>query len=80
VLILTANRHFTLRGIRLGSRVTSRFAKPFKVGLNTWYLVANGASRGIVKTRHGRIEELGIANKALTPGRTRAWHFLESFS
>ena len=68
ILILTANRHFTLRGIRLGSRVTRRLGKPFKVGLNTWYLIANGASRGIVKARHGRIEELGIANKALTAG------------
>jgi putative CocE/NonD family hydrolase len=80
VLILTANRHFTLRGIRLGSRVTKQLGKPFKVGLNTWYLIANGASRGIVKTRNGRIEELGIANKALTAGRARAWRFLESFS
>jgi hypothetical protein len=80
VLILTANRHFTLRGIRLGSRVSRRMGKPFKVGLNTWYLIGNGSSRGILKTRHGQIQEIGVANKALTAGRARARRFLESFS
>jgi hypothetical protein len=80
ILILTANRHFTLQGIRLGARVTRRFGKPFKVGLNTWYLIPNGASRGVLKTRDGRVQEIGIANKQLTATRGAAWRFLMSFS
>jgi len=41
------------------------------VGGNAWYLTANGASRGVLKVRHGVILEVGIASKALTELRRR---------
>jgi hypothetical protein len=85
VLALTANNHYTLHGVRLGaklSRVRGRLHldKGYKVGLNWWYLAPSGPSRGILKVRHNRIEELGIVNKRLTATRAGARRFLRSFS
>jgi uncharacterized protein len=85
ILLLTANRHYTVHGVRLGSKLSSvrrrlHLGKGFKVGLNWWYLGPNGPSRSILKVRHNRIEEVGIANKQLTATRAAAKRFLESFS
>ncbi len=51
----------------------------FHIGLNWWYLTRNGSSRGVLKVRHGVIEEIGIANKQLTANRRAADRFLSSF-
>ena len=85
LLALTANPHYTLRGVRLRMRVRSlprrlRIGRPFHIGLNWWYLVPNGASRGVLKVRHGIIEEIGIADRWLTRDRRAARFFLKSFS
>ena len=57
-----------------------RVGKGFHVGLNWWYLAPNGSSRGVLKVRHGVIEEIGIANPRLTGTRRAALKFLNSFS
>ena len=57
-----------------------RVGKGFHVGLNWWYLAPNGSSRGVLKVRHGLIEEVGIADRQLTEGRRAARRFLSSFS
>ena len=86
MLALTdANDRYTLKGVHLGARLSSvrrrlHLGKGFKIGLNWWYLAPNGPSRGILKVRHNRIEELGIANKRLTAKRKAEKLFLESFS
>lgn len=85
VLVLTANAHYALRGVRAGSRLTSapsrlKLGRPFRVGLNRWYLVADGPVRGVLKVRHGQIGEIGIASRSLTGSRTSAARFLRSFS
>jgi len=85
VLILTANRRYPLRGVRPGNRLARvarrlRVGRGFHVGLNWWYLAPNGSSRGVLKVRHGVIEEVGIANARLTRTRRAARRFLESFS
>jgi hypothetical protein len=49
------------------------------VGLNTWYLAPGTDSRGVLKVRHGVIEEVGIANRRLTASRVAARRFLKSF-
>ena len=49
------------------------------VGLNTWYLTPNGSSRGVLKSRHGKIEEIGIASKQLTGSRAAISRFLRGF-
>lgn len=75
VPILTADRHFELRGARPNTRLSRvakrlRVGRGFSVGRNRWYLFGGGVSRGIFKVRRGRIEEIGIATSRLT--RTRA--------
>ena len=85
VLALTASPHFALRGVRPGARLNAvarqlRIGNGFHIGLNWWYLVPNGSSRGVLKVRHGIIEEVGIADKQLLTNRQADWRFLRSFS
>jgi len=84
VLALTSSPHYALRGVHPGTRLVAaarrlRVGKGFHVGLNWWYLAPNGASRGVLRVRHGVIEEVGIADTRLTNGRSEAWRFLTSF-
>lgn len=85
VLVLTANDHYALHGVRVGTRLSKvarrlRVGKGFQVGRNRWYLDPNGPSRGILKVRHGVIEEVGIANATLTRTRKATRRFLRGFS
>jgi len=71
VLVLTANRHYALHGVQANTRLSRvarrpRISRPFHVGRNTWYLTANGPSRGVLNVRHGVIEVVGIAPARLT--------------
>ncbi|MDQ6729500.1 MAG: hypothetical protein M3022_04165 [Actinomycetota bacterium] len=45
-------------------------SRPFHVGRTTWCLTADRPSRGVLKVRHGIIQEVGIAPARLV--RTRA--------
>lgn len=81
----TANRFYSLGGVRPGmtlTRARRRLAlgRGFHVGLNWWYFAPNGRSRGLLKVRHGVVEEIGIAEAAVTNGRRAQWVFLTSFS
>jgi hypothetical protein len=85
ILILTASRHYALHGVRPGSRLAPvarrlHAGTGFQVGLNRWYLTPDGPSRGVLKVRHGVIEEIGIANRRLTDSRGAGRRFLTSFS
>ncbi len=85
ILILTSSRHFALHGVRPRARLAKvarrlRVSRPYRVGLNTWYLVPDGrVARGILKVRHGEIQEVGIANAALTASQRERAIFLRSF-
>jgi pimeloyl-ACP methyl ester carboxylesterase len=85
VLILTANRHYALDGVRPGARLTRALARRlhagegYGVGRNTWYLVGDGRGRGILKVQHGVVGEIGVVNAALVTTRLRARRFLRSF-
>src|ERR1019366_4974111 len=84
VLVLTANHHYALRGVRPDTRLARvarrlRVGQGFHVGLNWWYLAPNGSSRGVLKVRHGVIEEVGIADKQLTTSRKAQIRFIKSF-
>ena len=84
-LALTANQHYALSGVRPGTRLADvarrlRVGRGFHIGLNTWYLTPGGASRGLLKVRHGVIEEIGIADPALTSSRAAAGLLLHSVS
>jgi hypothetical protein len=84
VLVLTANRHYALRGVRPDTRL-SKVAKKlhagraFSVGRNRWYLVRDGSGRGVLKVQHGVIQEVGIAGASLVPNRAAARRFFRSF-
>ncbi|MGH2868147.1 MAG: beta-galactosidase [Solirubrobacteraceae bacterium] len=87
VVVLTSNRHYALRGVRPGARLTKvarrlRAGRGFHVGRNTWYLVPSGSrlSRGVLKVQHGRIAEIGIADPRFARGRRAGRVFFRSFS
>jgi hypothetical protein len=65
VLVLTANRHYALHGVRPATRL-SRVARRLHLGR-------------ALKVRHGVIIEIGIANKQLTAGGPAALRFLKAF-
>jgi hypothetical protein len=70
VLLLTADRLYTLRRIPPGTSLKLaaqrvRLGRPIKLGPNTWYIVPNGSSVGVLKVRHGVVEEVGIAERTL---------------
>jgi hypothetical protein len=85
VLALTADRFYSFRGVRPGTRLAaaSRVLHPkpgFRIGLNVWYIVPGRLANGVFKVRHGIIEEVGIATKRLTDTRASAIRFFSSFS
>ena len=57
-----------------------RLGKTFHIGLNYWYIAPGHAANGVLKVRHGIIQEVGIANKRLTSGRKAQLRFLTSFN
>jgi hypothetical protein len=83
VLALSANRVYALDGIRPGARLRTarrlRLGAPFRIGLNSWYLTPGRAVRGVLKVRHGTIEEVGIADGGQVGPRRQARRFLTSF-
>jgi hypothetical protein len=85
ILVLTASHRYALRRVRPGARLTLKLkrrlhvGRPFRVGKNRWYLVAEPGSRGVLKVRGDRIEEIGIADARLTRNRAAARWFLRSF-
>jgi Bacterial Ig-like domain (group 3)/Putative Ig domain len=81
----TASLYYAVDGIRAGATVTAagktlKLTGPITIGQNVWYLAPNGASTAIFKTRHGVIEEIGIADKQLTTGHKQQVAFLKSFA
>jgi|GEM_PF-1722233 len=71
ILLLTANRRYALRGVRVGARfarVARRLhaGRGFRRGTSTWYFPSDGASRAIIKVHDGIVVELGIVERALS--------------
>ncbi len=84
IWISTSSASYALDGIRPGATVTAAATKlklepRFVIGLNDWYLAPNGGVTAIFKARHGVIEEIGIADAALTKTRAAQRLFLTSF-
>ena len=81
----TSDALYKLRGVGPGATLAAarkhhKLTGPFHVGLNVWYLTPNGSSTGVLKVRHGIVEEIGIAVKSLTKGHKAQVVFLKSFS
>ena len=85
VLALTANPYYALRGVRPEARrqtaaKTLHTGAVFHVGQNDWYMAPDGASTAVLKVRHGIVQEIGIADAALTHTRRAQRTFITSFS
>jgi hypothetical protein len=85
ILALTGNRHYSVRGITAGDTVAKASAKlhlgpSLKIGKNTWYVVSSGKAAWVFKTRHGVIDELGVASRALTGTLAEQRRFLTHVS
>ncbi len=85
IWISTASAFYALAGVRPGARITAaaqalKLGRPFPVGLNTWYIAPAGPATAVLKVRGGIVEEVGIADRKLTQGRTAQRRFLTSFS
>ncbi len=83
VLLLTADKRYALRGVKPGTRLARvarrlHVSRRIRIGRNDWFIVPNGPSRGVLKVRHGVIEEVGIANRRLTGSYRAARRFLGS--
>ena len=81
----TSDSFYKLRGVGPGATLAAarkhlKLTDPFHIGLNFWYLTPNGSSTGVLKVRHGIVEEIGIAAKSLTKGHKAQIVFLKSFS
>jgi pimeloyl-ACP methyl ester carboxylesterase len=85
ILALTANRHYALRGVRPGTRLTAAVARlhpgqPFQIGANRWYVVAQTTSAAVLRVRGGIVQEVGIASRQFTRGRAARRRLLRSFT
>ncbi len=85
ILALTSSRDYTLRGVPPTARLAKvarrlHVSRPYRVGLNTWYLVPDGSVLGVLKVRHGVIEEIGITYPQFGRSQREAMIFLRSFS
>jgi hypothetical protein len=83
-LALTSDRYYGYRGVRPGSSLASarrrlHLRTGFVVGLNTWYLINGRAANGVLKVRHGEVQEVGIASRALTADLALTRRFFRSF-
>ncbi len=82
-LLLTASRHYALGGVRPGVRLRTAAGRlhlrgPFKVRGVSWYSVAGRLSVGVLKIRHGVIEEIGVADKRLIAIGPTVWRYFTS--
>jgi len=84
VLILTANPFYALDGVRPGTQLAVAAEKlhvgrRHALGLNDWYVIPGASSNGVLKVRHGVVQEVGIANRELTNTRARQVRLLIHF-
>jgi hypothetical protein len=86
VVILTANRRYTLGGVHAGERVRSRTARRwmrrarrYRLGRDTWYLRPGRASTGVIETARGVVGEVGIADRRPTGTAAGSRRLLRSY-
>jgi hypothetical protein len=85
IWISTSSAYYAINTIRPGATVTAaakklKLGKVFRIGINDWYLAPAGSVTAILKVRHDIVQEIGIADKELTQGRSAQRTFLTSFS
>jgi hypothetical protein len=84
VWISTSNPRYAIGGVRAGARLASarrrlRLERVLPIGLNDWYFAPAGPVTAVLKVRHGVVQEVGIAVRALTSDRRAELIFMTSF-
>lgn len=85
MIVLTANPHYAMDRARPGMRMTTRLrrrlhvTRPFRIGLNQWYVIPRRFSPGVFKVRQGVIQEVGVFARAFSHGRKAESRLLHSF-
>src|SRR6185437_9568756 len=79
-----SNPYYSLDGIRAGESIATASRvlgaePPFHIGLNYWYLARKATYTAVLKVRGGVVEELGIADNALTTSRALQRTLMHSF-
>ncbi len=80
----TSNPRYAIQGVRPGAllRAASRrlhLGTALPIGSNDWYLAPAGTVTAVLKVRRGVVEEVGIAERALTHTRKQQWTLMHSF-
>jgi hypothetical protein len=84
VIVLTSSRRFSLGGIKVGDATAAALRKlrgerAVKVGSNTWYVAKRGKARLLVKTKNGKVGEIGIGDPRLTTAPKATKRFLNAW-
>jgi hypothetical protein len=85
VFVLSDNHRYALRGVRTGMRVTKRMkrrlhiGRAFRLGPDTWYVIGNGKSAGLLQVNRGIIRGVGVADKRFLTSRRASVRFLNAF-
>lgn len=80
----TSNPHYAIDGVRPGETIAEASLRlatepPLHIGLNDWYLARKATSTAVLKVRRGVVEEIGIADNALTATRQSQAVLMHSF-
>ncbi len=81
----TSNPNYELHGVRPGESLADassqlkNIAPPFHIGPNYWYLARGARYTAVLKVRGGIVQELGIAENALTRTRSAQKVLMHSF-
>ena len=80
----TSNPYYSLDGIRPGESIQTASQvlgtePPFHIGLNYWYLARKASYTAVLKVRGTVVQELGIADNALTKTRKAENVLMHSF-
>ena len=84
VIVLTSSKRFSVVGIKVGDTTSTALRKlrgerAFKVGSNTWYAAKRGKARLLVKTKNGKVGEIGIGDPRLTTTAKATKRFLNAW-
>jgi hypothetical protein len=84
VIALTANRHYVTHGVTSGTSVAKAktrlgLQQGFRIGLNTWYATRRAGALWVLKTRGGRVQEVGVADSVFGRTPTLERRLLASF-
>ncbi len=81
----TANPYYALDGVRAGESITAAAralgqGNTFAIGGNDWYVARGKGATAVLKVRQGVVQEVGIADDALTATRASQRVLMGSFS